>query len=55
MPYGIVVAKGSDLTKAVQAALQSMVDDGSYGKILDAWGVADGGIKTITINAAANG
>jgi polar amino acid transport system substrate-binding protein len=54
-PYGIVVAKGSDLTKAVQAALQSMVDDGSYGKILDAWGVADGGIKTITINAAANG
>ena len=54
-PYGIVVKKGSDLTKAVQAALQSMVDDGSYGKILDKWGVADGGIDKITINAAANG
>ncbi|MGO4690716.1 ABC transporter substrate-binding protein [Glaciibacter sp. 2TAF33] len=54
-PYGMVVAKGSDLTKAVQAALQSMVDDGSYGKILDKWGVADGGIDKITINAAANG
>ena len=54
-PYGIVVAKGSELTKAVQAALQSMVDDGSYGKILDKWGVADGGIDEITINAAANG
>ena len=54
-PYGITVNKGSELTAAVQAALQSMVDDGSYGKILDAWGVTDGGIDTITINAAANG
>ncbi|MDJ0376371.1 ABC transporter substrate-binding protein [Cryobacterium sp. PH31-L1] len=54
-PYGITVNKGSDLTKAVQAALQSMVDDGSYGKILDKWGVTDGGIDTITINAASNG
>ncbi|MFC6357209.1 ABC transporter substrate-binding protein [Luethyella okanaganae] len=54
-PYGIVVAKGSGLAEAVQAALQSMVDDGSYMAILDAWGVADGGISQITINAAANG
>ncbi|TFC53145.1 ABC transporter substrate-binding protein [Cryobacterium sp. TMT1-21] len=54
-PYGMAVAKGSKLTPAVQAALQSMVDDGSYGKILDKWGVAAGGLTTITINAAANG
>ncbi len=54
-PYGFAVNKDSELTKAVQAALQSMVDDGSYGKILDTWGVTDGGIDTITINAAANG
>ncbi|TFD49453.1 ABC transporter substrate-binding protein [Cryobacterium sp. Hh11] len=54
-PYGITVDKGSELTKAVQAALQSMVDDGSYGKILSEWGVTDGGIDTITINAASNG
>jgi polar amino acid transport system substrate-binding protein len=54
-PYGITVDKDSELTKAVQVALQSMVDDGSYGKILDAWGVTDGGIDTITINAASNG
>jgi polar amino acid transport system substrate-binding protein len=54
-PYGMVVAKGSELTPAVQAALQSMVDDGSYEAILDEWGVADGGIDEITINAAANG
>ena len=54
-PYGITVDKGSELTQAVQAALQSMVDDGSYGKILSKWGVTDGGIDTITINAASNG
>jgi polar amino acid transport system substrate-binding protein len=54
-PYGLAVAKDSGLGKAVQAALQSMVDDGSYKKILDQWGVADGGVDQITINAAANG
>lgn len=54
-PYGMAVAKGTGMAKAVQAALQSMVDDGSYGKILDKWGVADGGIKKITINAATKG
>jgi len=49
------VAQGSELTAAVQAALQSMVDDGSYDTILDAWGVTNGGVAKITINAAANG
>jgi polar amino acid transport system substrate-binding protein len=54
-PYGMAVAKDSGMAEAVQAALQSMVDDGSYRKILDKWGVADGGINKITINAAAHG
>lgn len=54
-PYGFAVAKESGMAEAVQAALQSMVDDGSYAEILDGWGVAPGGIDTITINAAANG
>ena len=54
-PYGIAVAKDGGMGEAVQAALQSMIDDGSYKKILDKWGVADGGIDTVTINAAANG
>jgi len=54
-PYGMAVAKSSGMAKAVQAALQSMVDDGSYGMILDKWGVADGGISKITINAATKG
>ena len=54
-PYGLAVAKDTGMAKAVQAALQSMVDDGSYRDILDKWGVADGGLDTITINAAAKG
>jgi polar amino acid transport system substrate-binding protein len=54
-PYGIAVSKTGGLGKAIQAALQSMVDDGSYGAILANWGVTDGAVKKITINAAANG
>ncbi len=55
-PYGIAVAKNSGgLDKAVQAAMQSLVDDGTYKKILDKWGVASGAISTITINAASKG
>jgi len=53
-PYGIAVAKGSELTAAIQAALQSLVDDGTYGDILAEWGVEDGGIEEITINAGAD-
>ncbi|MCU1582884.1 MAG: transporter substrate-binding protein [Microbacteriaceae bacterium] len=54
-PYGVAVAKGSTLDQAIQKAFQALVDDGTYKKILDKWGVADGGLAAITINAAANG
>lgn len=54
-PYGIALDKGSKLTPAIQKALQSLVDDGNYLKILNKWGIADGAVQKITINAAANG
>lgn len=54
-PYGMAVDKGSELAQALQAALQSLVDDGTYQEILEEWGVADGGIEEITINAATAG
>ena len=50
-PYGIAVAKNSKLDVAVQKALQALVDDGSYGKILAKWGVADGAVTSITLNS----
>jgi polar amino acid transport system substrate-binding protein len=54
-PYGIAVGKDSTLDQAIQKAFQAIVDDGTYKKILDKWGVADGGLQSITINAAAKG
>jgi polar amino acid transport system substrate-binding protein len=52
-PYGVAVDKGSKLGAAVQKAFQAIVSDGTYKKILDKWGVADGALKSITINAAS--
>lgn len=54
-PYGVAVDKGSKLGVALQKAYQAIVDDGTYMKILAKWGVQDGALSTITINAAANG
>ncbi|HEU0206913.1 MAG TPA: ABC transporter substrate-binding protein [Pseudolysinimonas sp.] len=51
-PYGIAVAKDSKLDVAIQKTLQALVDDGTYTKILEKWGVTDGAVSTITINAA---
>ncbi|MFJ1752311.1 ABC transporter substrate-binding protein [Kitasatospora sp. NPDC088134] len=51
-PYGIVVAKGSGLTKAVQGAITALIADGTYKQILDKWGVAAGAVTTSEINAA---
>jgi polar amino acid transport system substrate-binding protein len=51
-PYGIAVQKDSELSAALQAALQSLIDDGTYKSILDDWGVFSGAVSTITINAA---
>ncbi|WP_433862151.1 ABC transporter substrate-binding protein [Streptomyces sp. L7] len=54
-PYGIPVAKNSDLTPVLQKTIQALIDDGTYKKILDKWGVADGGVTKADLNAAAKG
>lgn len=54
-PYGLPVAKGSDLTPVLQKTVQALIDDGTYTKILDAWGVADGAVTTAEVNAASKG
>jgi polar amino acid transport system substrate-binding protein len=52
-PNGFGFGKSrSDLAKAYQAALQSLVADGTYGKILDRWKQKPIGIKEITIDKA---
>ena len=52
-PYGYALPKDSELTKAVQAALQSLMDDGTYLEILTKAGVEDGAIEEATINAGS--
>lgn len=52
-PYGIAVQQGStELEKALQQAIQSMIDDGTYGKILEKWAATAGAITTSEINPA---
>lgn len=51
-PYGWPIKKGSQLVQAMQQALQSLIDDGTYDQICRKWGVQSGEIKTATINGA---
>ncbi|WP_336660167.1 ABC transporter substrate-binding protein [Leucobacter sp. USHLN153] len=50
-PYGFATQKGSDTTKAVQAALQSLIDDGTYLEILTDAGIEAGAVESAEINA----
>lgn len=51
-PFGLALAQDSALTEAVRAAVQSVMDDGTYAEILDAWGVQSGAIETAEVNGA---
>jgi polar amino acid transport system substrate-binding protein len=50
-PYGVAVPKGQgDYTKAIQGAMQQLIDSGAYRQILDAWKVGDGAVSTSEVN-----
>jgi polar amino acid transport system substrate-binding protein len=51
-PYGWPIAKGSTLVQAMQKALQSLIDNGTYLQICEKWGVQAGAIKTAAVNGA---
>ena len=51
-PYGYALSKTLGLDKAVQAAVQSLMDDGTYKAILTKWGVQEGAIPAAVINGA---
>jgi len=51
-PYGIAIPKKlTGMKEAVQGAVQQLISDGSYQKILDNWGIT-GGIQESKINGA---
>lgn len=53
-PYGIAVAKGSELAKAIQSALKVLIANGTYDAIMKKWGTEDGAVTAdgVTINGA---
>jgi len=52
--YGIAVApERTQLREAVQAGLERLLADGVYGEVLQEWGVAEGALRTVSVNAGA--
>jgi len=51
-PYGIALPKGNGMAKAVQAALEELMKNGTYQKLLKKWGVQSGGISKPVIDGA---
>ncbi|MGW4873550.1 ABC transporter substrate-binding protein [Streptomyces chartreusis] len=50
-PYGIAVAKNNtQLRDALKAALDAIIADGEYEKVIKKWGVEDGSVKEATVN-----
>ncbi|MEU0007747.1 ABC transporter substrate-binding protein [Streptomyces sp. NPDC006314] len=50
-PYGIAVAKKeTQLRGALQAAMDAIIGNGEYQKILEKWGAQDGAVKKSVVN-----
>lgn len=53
-PYGIGVSKEkSQLRDALKAALEAIIEDGTYAEILEKWNVSQGAISEVTINGGS--
>ncbi|MBT2491280.1 ABC transporter substrate-binding protein [Streptomyces sp. ISL-96] len=53
-PYGIAVAKDNkELTEALRLAVNAIINNGEYDKILSKWGVKAGAIKEAKINGGS--
>jgi polar amino acid transport system substrate-binding protein len=54
-PYGYVVGKDkTDLADALNSALQALIADGTYKKVLDKWGVSAGAITAPAVNPSVS-
>jgi polar amino acid transport system substrate-binding protein len=49
-PVGFVTAKGSPIATALRDAVNKLIADGDYAKILEKWGVPSSGIEKSAIN-----
>ncbi|KAA8817649.1 ABC transporter substrate-binding protein [Bifidobacterium callitrichos] len=56
VPNAVAIKKGDSKTvEAVQKAMQKLMDDGTYGKILKHWGVESGGLDKAEVNPNVKG
>lgn len=53
-PYGIAVPKDSGMTEPVHQAMQALIDDGTYLKILEYWNLDEGAIDDPKVNGAVS-
>jgi polar amino acid transport system substrate-binding protein len=53
-PYGIAIPKDNGMAQPVQAAVQALIDNGTYDKVLEYWGLEDGAIDQAGINGAVS-
>lgn len=52
VPYGIAIAKSNPaLKQRVIAALQAVIADGTYDKLLKKWGLEQGALRSVPVNA----
>lgn len=51
-PQGIVVAQDdADLTEAIRAAMQHLMDDGTWQAIMESWGTEDAVLTTAEVHS----
>jgi polar amino acid transport system substrate-binding protein len=53
-PYGVEIPKGNGMARAVHAAMQEIMADGTYRQVLDMWGERSGAISESVINGATS-
>jgi polar amino acid transport system substrate-binding protein len=53
-PYGLALPKGNGMAAPVQAAVNYLIGNGVYGKILTKWGVQSGAVTSSVINGATS-
>jgi len=47
---GVALPKGSEMAVPLQAAIQRLIDNGTYGKIVTKWGLEEGAVKQAPLN-----
>ena len=53
-PYGIVVPKEeTEFATAIQGAVDALIADGTYGAILEEWGVSNGAVTAAEVNPSS--